>query len=106
MPVHMTRIIPVEALPNAEEWPEGYPVFFEGAVWTVQDPGAGKEFRQVSVVLDDDANVAYVGDRDLEVVPVDPATANRGIVMQSPNGVRWRLTPSNAGEAVFTDLTI
>lgn len=51
-----------------------------------------------------DAQV-MVGDRNLELLPDDPATANRGIIMQSPDGTRWMLTVDNAGGPVFTDLT-
>lgn len=32
-------------------------------------------------------------------------TISKGIVMKSPNGTCWRLTPSDAGAAVFTSIT-
>lgn len=39
MPKHLTRIIPVDALPDPAGYEEGYPLLFEGKFYTLQDDG-------------------------------------------------------------------
>jgi hypothetical protein len=37
---------------------------------------------------------------------IETTTTGNGLIMKSPNGNRWRLTPSNTGLAVFTALSL
>jgi hypothetical protein len=75
--------------------------------WQVgMDPNAGavddlvfRDFSGGDMVRIQHSDLSLVVPTDLE-----SRTAGNGFVAKSPNGSRWRLTPSNAGASVWTSL--
>lgn len=49
-------------------------------------------------------DTTFTASTTLTAEDIEITTVGKGVIMKSPNGNRWRLTPSNAGASVWTAL--